>query len=107
MIHKACSNFRQLHRRQRREVLRLGGLGMLGLSLPALMHGRVAAAPESLPAAFGQAKACIFLFMWGGPAQHDTWDLKPDAPVEIRGEFNPISTRLPGIQICEHFPLFA
>lgn len=106
-MHKACRNFRQLRQRQRREVLRLGGLGMLGLSLPALMDGRARAAPETLPEAFGRAKSCIFLFMWGGPAQHDTWDLKPDAPVEIRGEFSPISTRVPGIQICEHFPQLA
>ncbi len=45
--------------------------------------------------------------MWGGPAHQDTWDLKPDAPAEIRGEFRPISTRVPGIQICEHLPLLA
>jgi len=49
------------------------------------------------------AKACIFLFMWGGPSQLDTFDLKPNAPAEVRGPFNPISTRVPGIQICEHF----
>lgn len=106
-MHQACSDFRQLHQRQRREVLRLGGLGMLGLSLPTLLRGRAAAAPQSRPAAFGRAKSCIFLFMWGGPAQHDTWDLKPDAPAEIRGEFSPIATRVPGIRICEHFPLLA
>jgi hypothetical protein len=45
--------------------------------------------------------------MWGGPAQQDTWDLKPGAPLEVRGEFRPIPTRVPGIQICEHFPLLA
>ena len=45
--------------------------------------------------------------MWGGPAQQDTWDLKPDAPAEIRGEFKPIATKVPGIQICEHFPQLA
>ena len=54
-----------------------------------------------------RAKACILLFMWGGPAHQDTWDLKPDAPDEVRGEFRPIDTRVPGIQICEHFPLLA
>ena len=56
---------------------------------------------------FGRAKSCILLFMWGGPAQQDTWDLKPDAPAEIRGEFSPIATKVPGIQICEHFPQLA
>lgn len=55
----------------------------------------------------GRAKACILLFMWGGPAHQDTWDLKPDAPAEIRGEFQPIATDVPGIQICEHFPQLA
>ena len=52
---------------------------------------------------FGRAKRCIVLFMWGGPSQLDTFDLKPDAPVEVRGEFTPIHTASPGIQICEHF----
>ncbi|MGD9856031.1 MAG: DUF1501 domain-containing protein, partial [Planctomycetaceae bacterium] len=56
---------------------------------------------------FGQAKACILLFMWGGPAHQDTLDLKPAAPVEIRGEFAPIATNVPGIHISEHFPLIA
>ena len=52
-------------------------------------------------------KRCILLFMWGGPAQQETWDMKPDAPQEIRGEFQPISTKVAGIQICEHFPQLA
>jgi hypothetical protein len=55
----------------------------------------------------GRAKACIVLFMWGGPAQQDTWDMKPGAPAEFRGEFQPISTTVPGLQICEHLPLLA
>lgn len=49
------------------------------------------------------AEACIFLFMWGGPSQLDTLDMKPNAPAEIRGEFKPVSTVVPGMQICEHF----
>jgi len=56
---------------------------------------------------FGRARSCILLFMWGGPAHQDTWDLKPEAPAEIRGEFKPISSVVPGIDICEHFPLLA
>jgi hypothetical protein len=55
----------------------------------------------------GRAKALIVLFMWGGPAQQDTWDMKPGAPVEFRGQFQPISTTVPGLQICEHLPLLA
>src|SRR5262249_23540343 len=52
-------------------------------------------------------RAVIYLFQSGGPAQHETWDLKPDAPDGIRGEFNPIDTATPGLQICEHLPLLA
>lgn len=90
----------------RRRLLQAGGLGLLGLTLPQLLSGRSRAADVSGPK-FGQAKSCILLFMWGGPAHQDTWDLKPSAPSEIRGEFGPISTRVPGIQISEHFPLLA
>jgi hypothetical protein len=84
-------------------VLWAGGLGLLGLGLPDLLRAR-AASPSSHA---GRAKACILLFMWGGPAQQDTWDMKPDAPVEYRGEFRPIPTRVPGLHVCEHLPLLA
>jgi len=79
---------------------------MLGLGLPELFP-TIGHADQAIGPQFGRAKACIFLFMWGGPAQQDTWDLKPDAPAEIRGEFQPIATNVPGIQICEHFPQLA
>ncbi len=108
-----CSNFWLSNRFHRRDVLRAGGLSLVGLSLPELLAGRAwaEAAPagsgENSGSSFGKAKACILLFMWGGPAQQDTWDLKPDAPGEVRGSFNPISTRVPDIHICEHFPLLA
>ncbi len=99
----------------RRQVLQAGGLSLFGLSLAGLLRGTAAAqSPGGSPAAagaiapsFGRARRCILLFMWGGPAHQDTWDLKPDAPAEIRGEFRPISTRVPGIQICEHLPKLA
>src|SRR5690242_1845978 len=80
----------------RREVLRAGAVGLMGLGLPQLLRARQAA-----PSA-GRAKACILLFMWGGPAQQDTWDPKPDAPAEFRGEFRTIPTALPGVRVCEH-----
>jgi hypothetical protein len=92
----------------RREALRIGGLSLLGTTLPHLMEAR-SAAPDGLASAsaglpgFGKAKRCIFLFMWGGPAQQDTWDMKPEAPAEFRGEFRPVQTNVPGVQICEHF----
>jgi hypothetical protein len=91
----------------RREMLRVGGLGAFGLSLPQLLRGRQARAaerPESAETPAGKAKACIVLFLMGGPPQHSTWDPKPDAPQEIRGEFKPIATAVPGLQLSELLP---
>lgn len=82
----------------RREVLRAGALSLFGLSLPQLL---AVEKPAKTP------KSCIVLFMWGGPAQQDTWDMKPEAPDIYRGEFKPISTSVPGVQICEHLPELA
>lgn len=81
----------------RREFLRAGALSLFGLGLPQVLKGEK---PR-------RAKACIVLFMWGGPAQQDTWDMKPDAPDVYRGEFKPIPTAVPGLQICEHMPKLA
>jgi len=91
----------------RRELIRAGALGLFGLSFPGLLSGRAAHLRAAKPASFGRAKSCILLFMWGGPAHQDTWDMKADAPAEIRGEFQPIPTNVPGIHICEHFPRLA
>jgi hypothetical protein len=82
----------------RREFLRAGALPLLGLGM-----SQVLAAP-SRPR---KAKACILLFMWGGPAHQDTWDPKPDAPAEYRGPFKIIPTRVPGLRVCEHLPRLA
>jgi hypothetical protein len=84
----------------RRDVLRAGALGIVGLSMA--NTAAVRAAPAS-----SAAKSVIYLFLSGGLAQHDSFDLKPDAPDDIRGEFRPIATRTPGIHICEHLPLLA
>ncbi|MFM8274054.1 MAG: DUF1501 domain-containing protein, partial [Gemmata sp.] len=87
-----------------------GQLGAGGLALPALFQARASAAPPSLAqpqAAAGSADSCIFIFLWGGPPQQDTWDLKPDAPEGIRSPFKPINTNVPGIQVCDQMPLFA
>ena len=90
----------------RRELLRIGGLSWLGLNSVDLTRLQVRAADGSQVA--GQRhKSCVFLFLFGGPSHIDLWDMKPAAPVEIRGEFKPIATRVPGIQICEHLPLLA
>src|SRR5262245_47957573 len=82
----------------RREWLRAGGLGAFGLTLSQL-RAASSRSPNS-----GKAKACIVLFHLGGPPQHETWDPKPDAPAGIRGEFRPIATSVPGLQVCELMP---
>ncbi len=88
----------------RRELLRVGGLGACGLSLPSLLNA--AADPSAAPStgSFGRAKRCIVLFLLGGPPQHETWDPKPDAPSEVRGEFSPIDSATPGLRVGELMP---
>jgi len=89
--------------RSRRDWLRAGGLGCLGLSLGGLFRADKAAAGG--PA--GRAKSCILLFLSGGPPQHETFDPKPDAPLEIRGEFKDVPTSVPGVHFCELLPRLA
>jgi hypothetical protein len=98
-----CREFRRLAQMSRRRVLQAGGLGLLGLSLPRLFEAQASAGGAARTSGFGRAKRCIFLFMWGGPSHLDTFDLKPGAPADIRGEFQPIATNVAGIQVCEHF----
>lgn len=88
----------------RRDFLSVGAVGALGLSLSGLL--RAAESPRT-QSSFGRAKNCILLFLTGGPPQHDTWDPKPHAPSEVRGEFHPLATSVPGMQISEMFPLLA
>ncbi len=80
-------------------------IGSCGLSLPAMLQLKCTAARP--PDATGRAKRCILVYCWGGMSHHETWDPKPDAPKEIRGEFSPIATATPGIQIGEHLPHLA
>jgi hypothetical protein len=89
----------------RREVLRVGGLALGGLALPSL--AAAAPTPGARGGSFGKAKNCIVLYLSGGPAQLDTFDPKPDAPDDIRGEFGTIQTRLPGVRFSELLPLAA
>ncbi len=97
-------NYRLCDGLNRRAWLRLGGLGMLGLSLP----GAAQASPAlSRGRSFGQAKSCILLFLTGGPPQHETWDPKPDAPAEIRGDLRPIASAVPGLHVGELMPRVA
>jgi hypothetical protein len=85
----------------RRNFLKIGALGMGGLMLPELLKA------ESASGTRRSHKAVIMIFLPGGPSHQDMFDLKMDAPAEVRGEFKSISTKVPGIQICEHLPLIA
>lgn len=102
-----CGEFFLANRVSRRSVLQAGAISALGFGLGDLESRLAFADLDATSMPKKRAKACIFLFMWGGPSQLDTFDLKPDAPVEIRGEFNPTSTKVPGVQICEHFTQLA
>src|SRR5262245_5290618 len=82
----------------RRTAIQAGAVGLLGLGMTHLDSLRAATR------ATGTAKLCIYIFLSGGLAQHESFDLKPDAPEGIRGAFRPIATRSPGIEICEHLP---
>ena len=104
-----CSELRMLVRKSRRPVLQAGTLGLLGLGLGIPSQAIAASAKQSglAGSTFGRAKRCIFLFMWGGPSQLDTFDPKPKAPLDIRGAFRAVSTNVPDIQISEHFQTMA
>lgn len=95
----------------RRELLRVGGLGAFGWGLSDQLQAQeapTARRPSNqaavLAASFGRAKSCILIFLYGSPPQHETFDPKPDAPVEIQGEMKAMSTKVPGIAICEALP---
>jgi hypothetical protein len=90
----------------RRQWLAAGTLGVLGLTQADLARLRAA---DSASAAHDKKRrnSCVFLFLFGGPSQIDLWDMKPEAPAEVRGEFQPIDTVVPGVHICEHLPLLA
>lgn len=92
------------HPKTRRDVLQAGAVGLLGLGMNHLTGLRAMANPT---AAAPRAKSVIYIFLSGGLAQHESFDMKPDAPMEVRGEFKPIRTRTPGLHICEHLPNLA
>jgi hypothetical protein len=84
----------------RRQWLQVGGLGTIGLTLPRLLRAGETGRE-------GPVRSCVLFLLHGGPSQLDTWDMKPDAPAEVRGEFRPIETSVPGIRITEMLPLLA
>jgi hypothetical protein len=85
----------------RRRLLRFGTVALGGLGLPGPLAARGSAASPP------KARACLLLFMDGGPSHIDLWDMKPEAPADVRGPFRPIPTTVPGIQVCEHLPRMA
>lgn len=93
--HRLCDGI------HRREFLRVGGLGLAGLSLTDLLRQQSLAASANTPR---RPKSVIYIVLAGGPSHIDTWDPKPEAPVEVRGEFGAIPTSIPGVSFCELFP---
>src|SRR5947209_4329059 len=92
----------------RRDLLQIGGLGAFGFGLSDIFgFGQLRAVPSKPRPAFGKAKACILLYKYGSPAQHETFDPKPAAPAEVRGEMKDVPTSVAGIRICEHLPRVA
>jgi hypothetical protein len=102
-LRKCCDGW------SRREFMRVGAMGLTGLSLPEFLSLKAKAVTSSLQGAtgFGKAKSVILCFLQGGPSHLDIWDPKPDAPTNIRGEFKPIKTNVDGILLSETMPLLA
>src|SRR3954470_22494146 len=98
---KRASSRRYCDGVSRRNFIKIGALGMGGLALPQLLEA------EAQSGIRKSHKAIIMIYLPGGPPHQDMFDLKLDAPSEIRGEFRPISSSVPGIQICEYLPLLA
>src|SRR3954454_17728906 len=86
---------------RRREFLRAGMLALGGLGLPEMLAARAASGQS------GREASVVLFWMCGGPSQLATYDLKPDAPAEYRGPFRPVPTAVPGLEVCELFPLQA
>jgi hypothetical protein len=91
----------------RRTAIQAGSIGLLGLGMNHLPPLQAALSLDGKYPRAQRAKSVIYIFLSGGLAQHESFDLKPNAPKEVRGEFNPIPTKTPGIQICEHLPELA
>src|SRR4051812_35707181 len=88
----------------RRNMLQIGAVGALKLALPDLLAADERLARSGMTA---RADACILVFLNGGPSHLDMWDMKPDLPQEMRSEFAPVATSVPGIQVCEYLPRLA
>jgi hypothetical protein len=86
----------------RRQLLQVGGLSLLDVHLPGLLRAAERGSKHK-----ARARAVIFLYQWGGPSHHDSFDMKPSAAEAIRGEFKPIASNVPGVSICERLPSMA
>ena len=91
----------------RRDVLRVGGAGMLGMSLGSLLRLQAASADEGGGPGWGKAKRMILVYLQGGPSHLDLWDPKEDVPDNVKSVFKPISTKIPGIKYTENLPKLA
>ena len=99
-MYRSCENYRASGI-SRRALLQAGTAGIAGLNLPSLLKAAEGKSPRA------RARHIIFLHQFGGPSHLDTFDMKPDAPDGIRGEFKPIATHQPGLAITEHLPRFS
>src|SRR3569623_1704305 len=100
-MNNTCDQFRRVHRR---DFLRAGGLGLCGLTMLDVLRAQGSAAPAARGA---KAKHLICVWLGGGPPLTDMFDMKPNAPAEFRGEFRPIRSNVPGLDVCELMPRLA
>ncbi len=110
MLSISGSNHRLCDGLSRRDLLKVGALGVGGLTFADVLRARAQATPNPSPGGRGESgsrKSIIMIYLNGGPSHMDMYDMKPDAPVEYRGEFRPIRTNVPGMDICEHLPMQA
>src|SRR5687767_7049889 len=105
----ACSSFHEASALTRRHVLKVGGLGLLGLTMNTLWAAEARSKSKTHKAKnpAPRAKSVVFLYQFGGPSHIDMFDMKPNAPEGIRGPHKPISSNVPGIQVSEHLPRVA
>src|SRR6267143_6073307 len=105
----ACSSFHQASALTRRHVLKVGGLGLLGLTMNRIWaaEDKWNSQKQKTKAPPARAKSVIFLYQFGGPSHIDMFDMKPDAPEGIRGLHKPVATRADGITVSEHLPQLA
>src|SRR5689334_11596974 len=103
MQHGEATTRRTARRITRRRLLQVGGIGLLGLGLPDLLRASAAPASRRPPS----DRSCIFIVQYGGASHIDSWDLKSDAPEDMRGPYRPIATNVPGVRVGELLPRLA